>query len=497
MTRRRMLCLESLESRHLLAPLNVPVNDPARDTAYGFTQYDPAVTVTAGGQVLVAYSDSSTGTLSGVRLQTALGVSSDQGQTVLDRGVFTNDAYWSDHPSVAADRVSGRTYIAVESREHAGLLVYRSDDNGQTLLAPVGATAANSYLVDPQIAVDNTTGSGQGTVYLLGRYEGGTNDPDKGGLYLVRSTDGGDTWSTPQQLVFDALASGGRIVIGPDHSVSVFWLHSVANPHRNHGPNTLYMRRSVDFGATFGPRTTVALQHGTAVHGPVSTFYTNGHVQVAVNPVNGDLYGVFYDNPDGDDKADIMFVMSSDQGSTWTAPRRANDDDGLALQFKPTIAVAPDGKHLLVAFRDTRMHEATQLASSFGSLGTISGHTVTFHPNFRISSVATPIRLPNDLEDHNNYFGIELGDADSATADADNFYYAWSDRRNTLATDPRKHQSDVFLARISTRGPAGPYVVDQSPAGLYVDGNIASVTVEFAWPMDRASFNVADDVFSF
>jgi hypothetical protein len=73
------------------------------------------------------------------------------------------------------------------------------------------------------MAVDNFGGTGNGNVYLISRRFGVTAP----GIYMFRSLDNGATFG-PTNGVLVVSAAGGNVqgafvVIGTDHSVNAFW----------------------------------------------------------------------------------------------------------------------------------------------------------------------------------------------------------------------------------------------------------------------------------
>src|SRR5262249_8543057 len=151
-----------------------------------------------------------------------------------------------------------------------------------------------------------------------------------------------------------------------------------------------------------------------------SSFRSNAFAQAAVNPVNGDVYVIYNDQPNGSaDKADIFFTMSSDGGNKWTKFIRVNDDTTTTDQWQPALPLTPDGNHLGIFWYDRR-NDATNdsLIDRYGAIGTISAHTVSFGANFRITDVSFPPAFDQDPVMATGY----MGDYDVATADNSYFY---------------------------------------------------------------------------
>src|SRR5262249_52904322 len=155
-----------------------------------------------------------------------------------------------------------------------------------------------------------------------------------------------------------------------------------------------------------------------------------------------DIYVVYNDDPKGPvDKADIFFTMSSDGGNTWSSPLRVNDDVTTTDQWQPAMALTPDGTHLFITWYDRQNDTANDsLIDRYGVIGRVSGHSVTFAPNSRITDVSFPPALGKDPIVLATY----MGDYDMATADNHYFYTTWGDNR--LPDASFANQPDVRFA---------------------------------------------------
>lgn len=174
------------------------------------------------------------------------------GVTWTDAGevpTLPSGARWRGDPVHTVNRKTGAFYIG-------GLCEGGGDGSGLALLR--GHFAGGAFVVDlntqigfngpnfidkPWYAVDSLSG----TIYVsYSNFVGGVFSQ----IELIRSTDNGLTWSQP--LVLDDVAThgnvqGSRPVVGPDGEVYVMWLEGSF-------PTSFFtVRRSDDFGVTFGP----------------------------------------------------------------------------------------------------------------------------------------------------------------------------------------------------------------------------------------------------
>lgn len=208
-------------------PANPRVNNPAADATAQDTQSETTLVLGSGSNLIAAFNDSGSFT-GGAQKFTGFSRSTDGGATWTDGGTLpTNAAGDGGDPVLARDTTTGRTYLSTLNFSGSGLRVFRSDDNAATWRAPVeGAPGygGSDFLDKEWITVDNFAGTGNGTVYLMFRnFAGGGGGSLPNGMYLTRSTDGGATFGpTGGTSIFAGGGQGAWVVVGPDHSVYAF-----------------------------------------------------------------------------------------------------------------------------------------------------------------------------------------------------------------------------------------------------------------------------------
>ena len=207
---------------------------------------------------------------------------------------------------------------------------------------------------------------------------------------------------------------------------------------------------------TFGAASTVANLVTTGVlgdvgltgirvnDGPPALFRTPLVPQIAANSVNGNIYVAYHDKGTLPDRANVFFKQSTDGGLTWGAPVRINTDATTADQWQPSLAVTPDGSHVGVFWYDRRLDVNNNLIDYFGRIGVVSGSTVTFGPDFRVTDASFPPEFGRDPVVNPQY----MGDYDQATADDAYFYVAWGDNRDASVAVPTRKQANVRFAKI-------------------------------------------------
>ena len=454
-----------------------------------FTQSETTV-LAWGNNVLIGFNDS--GSFTGSNNQfTGFAYSTDGGATFTDGGMLPVSAVGdAGDPVMARDETTGRIYFSTLGFSSPGTIqMWRSDDGGQTWMAPVNATPGGSSEDKQWHTVDNYGGAGQGNVYMLSRRFGAGP-----GIYFFRSLDQGNTFGPNGGTLITSGAQGAYISVLPDHSILAFW----------YAGTTLQMRKSTDFGVTFSAPVTVASGLAGGVNGDLALtgvrqgtataagFRSNEFPHAAVNPVSGHVYVTFANNPAGTDKADIFMVQSTDGGATWGAAVRVNDDLTLNDQWQPTIAVTPDGARVGI-FYYSRQEDidasdgdpANNRFKYYGRIGAISGSTVSFLPSFAISDVASLPEFGRDGVVNTTY----MSDYDTAFATPGAFHVVWSDNRDDLAGGSPRKDPNVYYEKIAL----GLAVTTTVPAvGSVVSSAPSNYEVNFSDPIDASTVDSSD-----
>lgn len=146
------------------------------------------------------------------------------------------------------------------STTNSEVMLRRSIDDGLTFQPVVNLSQTAGQSLCPAIDV-----AGGGLVYVA--WTDGSSGNDE--ILLRRSTDGGTTWLAKQNVSATAGASGNPKIAAFGPNLYVMWEEGTA-PSRE-----VYLRRSTDGGATFGPAVNVSASAGDSfrprftVTGPV------------------------------------------------------------------------------------------------------------------------------------------------------------------------------------------------------------------------------------
>ncbi|AEE50122.1 glycosyl hydrolase BNR repeat-containing protein [Haliscomenobacter hydrossis DSM 1100] len=183
---------------------------------------------------------------------------------------------------------------------------------------------------------------------------------DKSRILFARSSDGGKTWGNEaslSQLEGDCLdddntTEGAVPAIGPNGEIYVAWAYA----------NKIYFDRSLDAGKTWlATDKVVAEQPGGWTFDIPGIFRANGlpitATDLSSGPNRGTIYVNWCDQRHGSNDTDVWLAKSTDGGNTWSAPLRVNNDGAGNHQFFTWLAVDPVTGYLYVVFYDRRNHE--------------------------------------------------------------------------------------------------------------------------------------------
>ena len=172
-------------------------------------------------------------------------------------------------------------------------------------------------------------------------------------------------------------------------------------------------------------------------------------------PRNGRVYAVYTkEQRNESDDTDVYVRYSDDNGATWSAGVRVNDDRTANSQFLPKISLDPTSGNIAVVWFDSRADLgsggagdtngiANDDAQLWGAFSTDGGQTFT--ANSQISAGTSNA--------HDSGNGIDYGDYNGLSFVGGLAHPAWADNSNSTGTNPDGplHQLDIYTATVSVR----------------------------------------------
>src|SRR3954471_9108498 len=328
--------------------------------------------------------------------------------------------------------------------------VILSTDGVATFSAPV--TAGTGSVDQPSIAVGN------GSVWV---------DWNSGGSMVARGAPvtGLGAWGpfNAQQTIPSASGSFGGIAVGPGPNGGKV-IVTYQSPTGGQGPATIFANVDADgLGAGgFGPRIIVSAtnvggfdfipaQNGRSIDAEAGLVW-----DATGGPFNNRIYLVYTEETVNENNdTDIEMRTSTDDGATWSAPVRVNDDATTNSQFLPYVALDSTTGSVAVGFHDCRNDNGvpgsggTNMipnddAEYFGTFTTDGG--ATWAPNRRLSGGFSNADAAAN--------GIDFGDYVGLSAFAGKLYAMWADNANCDGTNPNGtlHQFDLYADPLMLTG---------------------------------------------
>jgi hypothetical protein len=147
----------------------------------------------------------------------------------------------------------------------------------------------------------------------------------------------------------------------------------------------------------------------------------------AASPHVGRLYLVYTEETVAENNdTDIMLRWSDNDGATWSAPIRVNDDATTRSQFLPKIAVNPLSGNVGVCWHDARNSATNTAVEIFCSIATRLPATPAFMANVRISDAAST---------SNGGGGMDFGDYSGLAYFQGRLHPIWAGLTATTAFD--------------------------------------------------------------
>ncbi len=422
---------EDVFSKFGFDPPTWSANVRANTDTTGNGQHEPALAVSPANPnvVVIANKDYREGDIKHVWIEASRdGGQSWPTQLRMTNGITTDTE--SDPVVIARD--DGRIYVSCLTTGNNGVFITWSDDNGVSWQPARAIVQNQSGLQDKDwFAVDNNPSSPYyHRVYMAWA---------PGGVVSSYSSDGGLTWSTPQQIP----NGGGSIeypypVVAPNGDVFIFHMYNWNN--RGSNPSIVKVDKSTDGGVTWSQPVNVATiyqPNSPPRTGDQWRFYSI--ISAATDPTNNNrLYAAWTDNRNiNTNGLDVQYSASTDHGTSWSPiTRLSHDPTGVVRDhITPILNVSADGR-LNALWLDRRLDAANHLFQAWYSSSTDGGTSweadsqVSDAPGLGFDlNVGLPPGSGNAAGD---YWG--LGSAGGYV------YAAWTDTRINS-------QQDIFTSR--------------------------------------------------
>lgn len=243
------------------------------------------------------------------------------------------------------------------------ILFSKSTDGGETFSAPQKINSDSSDSVASKIAFDGNN------IFLTWFSITWSGDFFKNmEIYFSKSTDGGKTFSTPQNISNNEEFSQNPSIATDGSDIFVTW----SNDHM--GKTAIFFSKSIDGGLTFSSPKSISDNTGYSSGSSVTSDGSNVFVSW--------FYHTEGKNPD------ILFSKSADGGETFSVPQNISNTSG----YSATPTIATNGPNIFITWTDSELKSSLILfsKSTDGGLTFSSPETISANTGFSSSqSIAT------------------------------------------------------------------------------------------------------------
>ncbi|MEO6191740.1 MAG: choice-of-anchor D domain-containing protein [Thermoanaerobaculia bacterium] len=381
-----------------------------------------------------------------------------------DKTIADGDA--GQGPAACCDPTSswdsfGNLYLTYIDNSLTTIVTLLSTDGGATFSNLASFSSCVQCVDQPTVVAANTSAAGAPVaVWIV--WNQNNQMVARGAAVTGLGTVGG--FNPLQTIPGTAGCSFGDVAIAPSGAV----VQACQNPTGGQGPATVFVNTDTDglgagnFGAAVAATTTnvggfdfLPAQNARSVDAEAGLAFDDH----AGSPHLGRLYLVYTEEAVNENNdMDVMLRFSDDNGGTWSAPIRANDDSAAPIrsQFLPKIAVDDITGNLSVCWHDCRSSASNTAMEVFCTVAAPTGASPAFLANERIG----------DASSTSNGAGVEFGDYSGLDYLNGAAHPVWADLSNSTGNNPDgTARFDAATDRV-TGGPPAPQI--QIPASVHL-----------------------------
>jgi hypothetical protein len=210
--------------------------------------------------------------------------------------------------------------------------------------------------------IDQKSGNIYVTWTQFDKYES-KNPEDKTLIMFTSSQDEGKTW-TPAKVISafpgdclddDNTVEGAVPCVGPSGAINVAWA----------GPKGLVFNQSIDSGKTWFKEEKIIADIPGGWNYDIDSIYRCNGLPITACDLSNSIYrGTIYvnwsDQRNGSDNTDVWLVKSSDNGKTWSQPKKVNNDSTRTQQFMSWLTIDQSNGRIYCLFYDRRNYKDTR-----------------------------------------------------------------------------------------------------------------------------------------
>jgi hypothetical protein len=361
---------------------------------------------------------------------------------------FTGSDGWptlGGDPTCSFDKF-GNLFASSFNGNFSSLLIRASSNGGQTFPISVG-TISSPNLDQPTVKAGPGTSPGQQALWIfyldspmIARGVVVTGLGAIGALGPALAVPGSD------------FGNFGDITIGPNGQVAVAYQTPADGTepcaikfalNSSGSTSGSFVASPASISINVGGFRSIPAQPSRTVDAEVGLAY-----DISNGPHRGRLYLIYTDAPSTTSNDLNIFLRHSDNdGTTWSAPLRVNDDTGTKSQFFSKIALDPVTGNVGLAWYDCRNSSANNRVELWATVSVDGGVSVL--PNVKVSAGSTTgvgLGSGNELGD---YIGLDFYN--------NAMYPCWADDSNSTGDNPNGTGNlDYYTARVNVVYPPVP-----------------------------------------
>ncbi len=382
--------------------LNMPITDGSSPYP---EQVEPTLTVLSDGRLLFGWKEADTHNGPGLRVGFCYSI--DDGHTFSPNTLMETlgPGEFQSDPWLVSDASDNAYFTFLEyGGPYEGMGVAKTTDGGESWSSPIQASDTAGYLDDKEtVCVDSA-----GNIYMMWDH---FTDTDTANLVSTKSTNGGISFQPTQSLgPWEERGGIPYITCTPNGTI-----YASTWDAEEPGPDMIYITKSIDYGLTWStPR-------------QINSWGFEDIALITVCATDGD-HNVYICFAAGTSLDRDVFVAKSDNGGvSWSEPVQVNDVS-VGMQRMVEMHI-DDSDTIHAAWLDARNGE-WDIYYSYSNDGGIS-----FSPNIRITSEGFPLSFtrPGD------YFTLRSGPTGK-------LYIVWTDGR-------KETDQDIYFAKQDLEAP--------------------------------------------
>ncbi|HKW08112.1 MAG TPA: sialidase family protein [Candidatus Dormibacteraeota bacterium] len=279
--------------------------------------------------------------------------------------------------------------------------------------------------------------------------------------YFSKTTDGGATWSTAKAITStaDAVGTIGNIIVVDPRNGTLYDVFDnfTFTPRGFVATAVESIIKSTDGGDTWSSPIAIGDDTDVGAVGPVTGAILrtgSGLPDVAIDAKTGQLYVVWEDSRfSGGQFDEVAMSTSTDGGLTWSAPSRVNKNTGLPA-VTPMVAVNSDGTVGVTYYDFRTLPDANFPTSDPATLPTSYWLTTSPRGGASFNKEVAIISSPFDLQSAAFAFGYFIGDYQGLTTRGDSFvtFFGQATGGESQGSNPH-NRSDIFSRTIGVDEP--------------------------------------------